>query len=55
MANNESGHFKPPKQCLEYVKTTLAKWGVPVAPNAIFDVFSKASASKTCKELHEGL
>jgi len=55
MANNESGHFKPDQRCLGYVRTTLKDWGVPMADNAIFGDYTKESAGKTCKQLHDEL
>jgi hypothetical protein len=50
MANNESGHFKPDKRCLSYVKKTLQDWGLPVASDAVFDDFRKVSASNSCSK-----
>jgi hypothetical protein len=55
MANNESGHFRPNKSCLAYLKTTLREFGVAMDANAVFDDFSRASASETCQEIHDEL
>ena len=53
IVNNESGHFKPKKQCLDYVHIALENWGILVAGNAKFDDFNKASAATACKTDHE--
>ena len=55
MANNESGHFKPDAHCLLYVENTLKTWNIPVADNAKFADYKKASASKPCSQLRDEL
>lgn len=52
--NNESGHFRPPAACLEYVRSVLGWLRAPTSPDVEMGVFTSVKTDESTHELKGG-